>query len=86
VAHRDRGLAVAGEDDLALLGELEAAVDGMRRLREDGGVGGSAAAAERTAAAVEEGETDARLLRPQGDLALRLVQGEVGGDRADVLG
>ena len=37
------GVAVTGEDDLALLGELEAALDGTDRLGEHRTVGGAAA-------------------------------------------
>src|SRR5690606_36412245 len=50
----DLAVAVAGEDDLALLGHLEAARDRARRLRQDRPVGGAAAAAEGTAPAVEQ--------------------------------
>jgi hypothetical protein len=85
VTHRDVRVAVAREDDLALLGELEPSVDRVRRLREDRRVRGSAAATERAAASVEEGEVDAGLLRPRGDLRLRFVEREVRGDGADVL-
>ena len=48
-----------GGDDLALLGELEAAVDRARGLGEDRAVRRPAAATERAAAAVEQRERDA---------------------------
>ena len=55
----DRGVGVVGGDDLALLGELEAAVDRPGRLREDRPVRRPAAAAERPAPAVEQRQRDA---------------------------
>ena len=85
MTHRDVGVAVAREDHLALFGELESSVDRVRRLRQDGRVGRSAAATERAAASVEEGEVDAGILRPRRNLRLRFVQRQVRGDRADVL-
>ena len=42
VADGQHRVAVAGEDDLALLGELEAALDGTDRLGEHRAVGGVA--------------------------------------------
>ena len=82
----DDRVAVAGEDDLALLGELEPAVDRPRGLREQRAVGGAATAAEGTAAAVEEREHDVVATRPLRDAALRGVQRERRGDGPDVLG
>ena len=86
VPRRDDRVAVAGEDDLALLGELEPAVDRARGLRQERAVGGAAPAPERAAAAVEQGQHDLVASRPLGDPALRGVQRERGGDGADVLG
>ena len=57
----------------------------MRRLREDRRVGRTAAAAERTAATVEQRERDVVLAGPLGDLPLCLVERERRADRADVL-
>src|SRR5690606_23292263 len=85
VALSDVGVAVAGEDDLTLLSELEAPIDRVRRLSEDGAVRGSAATAERTAATVEERQLDLLLLRPLSDLRLSLVERERRRDRAHIL-
>ena len=51
--------AVLERDRLALLGQLEPAVDGAARLGEDAGVGRAAAPPGRAAAAVEDGQLDA---------------------------
>ena len=56
---RDDRVRVVGGDDLALLGQLEAAVDRARRLPEDRPVRRPAAAPDRAAAAVEERQLDA---------------------------
>ena len=61
---------VVGGDDLALLGELEPAVDRARRLPEDRPVRRSAAAADRAATAVEQRQLDALARR---DLDERLL-------------
>src|SRR5690606_32879368 len=60
-------------------------VDGVWGLGEDRGVGGATTATECAAAAVEERELDARLLRPTGDERLRFVECEGRRDRSDVL-
>ena len=67
MAAGQRRVPVTGEDDLTLLGELEAAVDRALGLREDRAVGGAAAAAHGAAAAVHEDEVDAVLVGPLGD-------------------
>src|SRR5262249_41252121 len=54
VAASDGRVQVAGEDDLALLGDLEAPGYRSRGLGQDRPVGWPAAAAQRAAAAVEE--------------------------------
>src|SRR5207247_3530854 len=59
VAARDRPVAVAGEDHLALLGDLEASGHGSRRLRADGAVGGAAAPPQGATSPMKQGEPDA---------------------------
>ena len=62
----DDRIRVVRGDDLALFGELQPAVDGTRRLAEDGPVGRTAAAPDRPATAVEERQLDAaRAGRPR---------------------
>lgn len=60
-------VAVACEDDLALLSELEAALYGSDRLCEYGTVSRAAAAADGTTAAMEQGQIDVMRFRPLGD-------------------
>ena len=55
----DGQVGVVGRDRLPLLGHLETAVDRARSLGHDGPVGGAAATADGTAAAVEERQLDA---------------------------
>ena len=55
----DRRVGVVGGDDLALLGQLEPAVDRARRLAEDRPVRRAAAAPDGPAAAVEQRQLDA---------------------------
>ncbi len=74
---RERAIAVAGEDDLALFGDLESTRDRAGRLRHHRAVGRSAAATERTAAAVEEREANRVLRGPRGKLCLGGVEREV---------
>ena len=57
-------LAVPGEDDLALLGDLERPADRAWGLGQHGPAGRSAAAAQRAAPAVEQGEPDAVVRGP----------------------
>ena len=85
VADGQHRVAVTGEDDLALLGELEAALDGTDRLGEHRAVGGAAATTYGTAAAMEQGQIDVVRLSPLGDALLSGVQGQRGGGRAGVL-
>jgi len=59
VAPGDRRVGVVGGDDLALFGQLEPAVDRTRRLAEDRPVGRPAAASQRAATTMEEGQLDA---------------------------
>src|SRR5580693_10605406 len=46
-------------ENLALLGDAELAIEGVDRLREDGAMRGSATAANRAAAAMEQAQLDA---------------------------
>jgi hypothetical protein len=86
VAVADGQVAVAGVDDLALLGDLEAAGHRPGGLAADRPPGRAAAAAQGAAAAVEQDQVDAALGRPGGQVALGPVQGQVGGQEAGVLG
>ena len=54
----DRGIRVPGEHDLALLGDLQPAIDRPRRLGGDRAVKRTPTPAQRTAPAVEHGEFD----------------------------
>ena len=78
-------VAVACEDDLALLSELEAALYGADRLCEYGTVSRAAAAADGTTAAMEQGQIDVMRFRPLGDAFLCGMQGQGCGGRASVL-
>ena len=86
VAVADGQVAVAGVDDLALLGDLEAPGDRPWGLAAHRPAGRAAAAAEGAAAAVEQDQVDAARRRPGGQGALGPVQGQVGGEEAGVLG
>ncbi len=70
MAPGDRRVRVVRGDDLALLGELEAAIDRARRAAEDRAVRRAPAAADGAAAAVEERQLDAPVAR---DLDQRLL-------------
>ena len=63
VAPRDGRIRVVGGDDLALLGELEPAVDRPRRLAQDRPIGGPAAPADGAATAVERASARRRARR-----------------------
>ena len=76
VAAGDGAVAIAREDDLSLLGDLEASRDRAWRLGPDCPVGRAAAPAESSAAAVEQGQSQTPLLRPRGQRGLRVMQGE----------
>ena len=67
----DGDVGEVGRDDLTLLGELEAAIHRARGLREDRAVRRSAAAADGSAAPVEQREGDAV---PPGDAHQRLLR------------
>ncbi len=81
---RSDGSVLAG-DDLALFGELDAAVHRADGLCEDGAVGRSAAAGDGSAAAVEQLEAHAVALGLLGELALRAIQRRAGRQVAAVL-
>ncbi len=86
VAPPELRIGVLARDDLALLGEADAAVDAARRLREDRVVRRTAAAADRAAAAVEEAQLDAAAVGEGCDeRALALVQRPVRREVAAVL-
>ena len=86
MASGERGVAVAREDDLALLGELETAVDRAFGLREHRSVGGTATTSDRAAAPVHEDEVDVILLGPLRDLPLGAMEDERRRGGAGVLG
>ena len=67
VSPRKTGQPVLERDRLALLSQLQPAVDRVRRLREDRGVGRAAAAPGAAAAAVENRELDAALACEPGE-------------------
>ena len=85
VAVRQLWIRVTPGDRLTLFGETETAIHTARRLGSDGAVGGTTAACDRPAAAMEDRQGDAMLLRDFGDLFLRLVECPVGGDVASIL-
>ena len=86
MALSQRAVAVAGKDDLALLGELKEAVDRTLGLRQHGLVGRTAATAHGTAATVHEHQIDIVFLGPLGNALLRGVQREHGRGRTGILG
>src|SRR3954452_13191103 len=85
MTYRDARVAIAGEDDLTLLGHLEPRADAARRLGQDRAVDRSAAPPEGTATTVEERQPDVVALRPVGERGLGVVQQERCGQRPDVL-
>ena len=64
---------VLERDRLALLGQLQATVDGAARLREDAGMGRAAAPARRAAAPVEDRQRDATVSGDPRQLLLRAI-------------
>ncbi len=70
IALGEDDVGVLPVEDFALLGDAQLAGEAVHRLREDGAVRGSAAAAYGAAAAVEEAQRDAALA---GDLMQRAV-------------
>src|SRR3954454_5029418 len=76
---------VLGGYHLALLGQLDAALDGPWWLGQDRHIRGPAAAAEGAAAAVKEGEAHTVGTQELGERRLRAVNGPRRGQVADVL-
>ena len=64
-------VAVAGENDLALLGEFEAAVDGALRLGEHRAVGGATASTDGATTAVEQRQSMSCFAAQRDDSAIR---------------
>lgn len=86
MADCENGVAIAGEDYLALLGELETAVDGADRLSQDRSVRRAAATTDGTATTVEERQINVVAPRPLGDAFLSGMQCKGRGCRASILG
>src|SRR5687768_5915492 len=82
ICHRSRG--ISRRDDLALLGQLDAASYRTRWKRQDGDVGGTAATADRAATAMKEGVTDPFSIEQRGQAALRLVESPCGTEKSDL--
>ena len=85
VAPGDRRVGIVRGNDLALLGQLEAAIHGAWRLAEDGAVRRAAAATDGTAAPVEEGQPDATRTSRVDEGRLRPVQTPGRGQEARLL-
>ena len=81
----ERRVSIAGEDDLALLGQLEATIDRTARLGEHGFVRRSTTAADGAAATMEEREVDIVRLSPAGNAVLCGVERKRCGGRAGIL-
>ena len=84
MATGQKRVAVAREDNLALLCHLEVAVNRALWLREHRSVGGTTAAAHGAAATMHEHEVDIVLLCPFGDTRLRGVERERSGRGAGI--
>ena len=85
VAPADVGIGVLAGDHLALLGDADLSRHAAWRLRQDGLIARSAAAAHRAAAAVEQAQLDAVPLEDLDQLDLGLVQLPVRSEVAAVL-
>ncbi len=86
MALRDDRVRVPGEDDFALLGDLEPAVHRARGLGQHRAAGRAAPPAQRAAPAVEQGQPHIVVGRPPGQLLLRVEQAQGGADRPEFLG
>ena len=85
VAAAELGIRILAGDDLALLGDAQAARDASRRLREDRLVARPAAAADRAAAAVEQAQLHAVRRRRVDQRALGAIERPVRRQVAAVL-
>ena len=85
VTDRDHRVAIAGKYDFALLGDFEMGRQRARRLASDRPTGGSSAASDGTAAAMEERQLDLVAAGPADEVRLRPVEGNVGCQEAGVL-
>ena len=84
-AEGDTGQAELGLNHLSLFGDAQRAVDRARRLRLDRQIGRAAAAADGSAAAVEQRDGHAVFATRRDDRLLRLVELPCGGEPPDVL-
>ncbi len=85
VATGDGGIGVVRGDDLALLGELEPAVDRARCAAEDRPIGGPAAAPDGAAAPMEERQLDAVLPCDRDERLLGAVEHPGRGEETGLL-
>ncbi len=85
VSLREARQAVLEGDRLALLGELQPAVDRAARLREDAGMRGAAAPSRRAATPVEDRQLDVPARRDARQLLLGAVDLPLGRQIAAVL-
>ena len=85
MADRDPGIGVVLGDHLALLGDLETAVESTRREAEDRPVGRPAAAPDRPAATMEEGQLHAMAPGGRDERGLGAVDQPVRGEVARLL-
>ena len=85
IAPAEIGIGIFAGDDLALLGDAQAAADAARRLRENRLEARPAAAADGAAAAVEEPQLDAVVAKRVDERELRPIERPVGGQVAAVL-
>ena len=84
VALGEDDVGVLPVEDFALLGDAEFAVEAVDGLREDGAMGGAAAAAHGASAAVEEAEVDAAVAGYLVEVAVSFVDLPGAGDHAAV--
>ena len=84
IPFREHGVGIFPVEDFALLGDANVAGKTSRRLGEDGGMSGSAAAADRSAAAVEEAKLYSVFLRRLMQFAMRFIKFPGAGEHASV--